>query len=205
MVTQCHGLKLVTICDNCHSHVLDSDDLDSGVCTQQTRDFWKWLATLAYVLPITADQTIPLRHSVLWPDHPVSHVLLPEDHSGCHYGAFLSARDIPVAVISVFKEPLPLTGTITPEIPAGTSAARFRKFACDPSFQGQGIGTKLLEHVFSIARSELKCDVVWCDARISAAGWYERRGMIRFGDTFYKGALESRRSQAIRIFLRRTC
>ncbi|KAJ2986901.1 hypothetical protein NUW54_g9586 [Trametes sanguinea] len=33
-------------------------------------------------------------------------------------------------------------------------------------------------------------NVVWCDARLSAAGWYERRGMQRFGEMFFKGEIE---------------
>lgn len=37
---------------------------------------------------IDAQETVPIRHSVLWPNHPVSHVLLDEDRTGYHYGAF---------------------------------------------------------------------------------------------------------------------
>ncbi|KAH9910478.1 GCN5-related N-acetyltransferase [Fomitopsis serialis] len=114
---------------------------------------------------ISPDETVPLRHTVLWPSHPVSHVLLPEDNQGSHYGASLPHGDHPIAVISVFKEPLP----------------------CDPSHQGRDIGTMLLKHVFEIAASDLGCDVIWCDARLATAEWYERRGMSRFGEIFHKG------------------
>ncbi|RDX48757.1 acyl-CoA N-acyltransferase [Lentinus brumalis] len=139
---------------------------------------------------ITAEETVPLRHAVLWPDHPVSHVLLPEDASGYHYGAFLPDTSTPVAVISVFYDPLPVHPS--PDAPSDTSAkaARFRKFACDPEHQGRGIGTKLLKHVFDTAAAEMGCGVIWCDARMSAAGWYERRGMRKVGDMFYKGDIE---------------
>jgi hypothetical protein len=41
---------------------------------------------------IDADQTIPLRHSVLWPNAPISQVLLPEDDKGIHIGAFIPRR-----------------------------------------------------------------------------------------------------------------
>ncbi|KAI0629967.1 GCN5-related N-acetyltransferase [Trametes polyzona] len=144
---------------------------------------------------ISAEETVPLRHAVLWPDHPVSHVLLPEDATGHHYGAFLETDPAtPVAVISVFHDPLPFP--ITPAESSGSTdgpplrAARFRKFACAPEHQGKGIGTKLLAHVFAVAAREMQCTVVWCDARLSAAGWYERRGMRRFGETFFKGEIE---------------
>ncbi|KAL1946102.1 hypothetical protein VTO73DRAFT_15229 [Trametes versicolor] len=133
---------------------------------------------------ITAEETVPLRHSVLWPDYPVSYVLLPEDASGLHYGAFLPGSPVAVAVISVFIDPLP-TASASPQ-----PAARFRKFACAPEHQGKGIGTRLLTHVFEVAAGEMGCGVVWCDARTSAAGWYERRGMRRFGEVFFKGDIE---------------
>lgn len=143
------------------------------------------------IRPIRADETVPLRHTVLWPNHPISHVLLPEDDAGYHYGAFISSHseELPVAVISVFKEPFP-PGIDLALDASSKQSARFRKFACDVAFQGQGIGTKLLKHVFGIARSELGCDSVWCDARLSSADWYERRGMIIVGDTFFKSEVE---------------
>lgn len=137
---------------------------------------------------IAADETIPLRHSVLWPNHPVSHVRLAEDDLGFHYGAFLPSSDEPVAIISIFKEPLPDPDRTVP-------AARFRKFACGPEYQGRGIGTKLLQYVFRIAHAELGCNVMWCDARLSTANWYERRGMTRFGQTFFKKDIEYVRMQ----------
>ena len=135
---------------------------------------------------ISAEDTVPLRHTVLWPDHPVSYVLLPEDASGFHYGAFLPDISIPVAVISVFIDPLPASEGDTPS----GDVARFRKFACDPEHQGKGIGSALLKHAFGSAATEMKCVAIWCDARLSAAGWYERRGMTRFGGLFFKGDIE---------------
>ncbi|KAM5541144.1 hypothetical protein V8D89_005073 [Ganoderma adspersum] len=141
---------------------------------------------------IFADQTVPLRHSVLWPDHPVSHVLLPEDDSGKHYGAFLEGVSEPVAVISVFDEALPQP---TADGDVGfVPALRFRKFACDPAHQGKGVGTRLLRHIFddAVSNPRMPTCVVWCDARVSAAAWYERKeiGMARFGEPFFKSGVE---------------
>lgn len=145
-----------------------------------------------HIKEIGPEQTIPLRHAVLWPDHPISHVVIPEDDAGQHFGAFVHSRDEPVAVISVFREPVPgLQDTDAPTRPA----LRFRKFACDPAHQGRGIGTILLRHIFAIA-TQLHAYAVWCDARASTAGWYSRRGMTRFGDTFWKGNLEYVRMKA---------
>lgn len=139
---------------------------------------------------ISAEETIPLRHSVLWPNHPVSHVLLAEDATGYHYGAFLSDASAPIAIISVFRDPVPSTPSESSDDSPLPQAARFRKFACDPHHQGKGIGTQLLQHVFRAAAAEMSCGVIWCDARMSAAEWYERRGMSKFGETFFKGDIE---------------
>ncbi|EPQ54900.1 hypothetical protein GLOTRDRAFT_43454, partial [Gloeophyllum trabeum ATCC 11539] len=132
--------------------------------------------------------TIFLRHSVLWPDQAVSYVCLPEDEKGKHYGAFVQETNSPICVVSLFAEPLPCA---VPEFDSNsTIAVRFRKFACAPSYQGRGIGTALLKHAFISARTHLSASVVWCDARLSASRWYEKRGMRPFGESFWKGDIE---------------
>lgn len=147
-------------------------------------------------MPIKTEDTISLRHSVLWPNAPLSKVRLPEDDDGWHFGAFVESEADPVAVISIFLEPLPIDNNQV--WPSGTmpiTAARFRKFACDPSYQGRGVGTKLLKHARTFAQAELNANVVWCDARTSTRGWYEKRGMVPFGETFFKGPVEYVRMQ----------
>ncbi|TEB27389.1 hypothetical protein FA13DRAFT_1691398 [Coprinellus micaceus] len=159
---------------------------------------------------IDADQTVALRHLVLWPDAPISHVLLPEDDTGIHIGAFIpsAGNQVPVAVISLFQQPLPIDNDAeaptaepgeavpaTPETVSSTSephkvAVRFRKFACDPCRQGQGIGSALLDYSATLAREKLATSVIWCDARISTAPWYQKRGFLPFGKTFYKSDVE---------------
>jgi GNAT superfamily N-acetyltransferase len=139
-------------------------------------------------MSITAEQTLPLRHSVLWPNMPISHVCLPEDANGLHLGAFVPSRDHPVAVISLFIESVPI-GIDTAFSNHGVQV-RFRKFACDPAYQGCGIGSRLLEYSGSIARSELNATVLWCDARVSNSDWYMKRGLTPFGEKFFKGSVE---------------
>jgi len=148
---------------------------------------------------------------------PPSHVHLAEDATGIHYGAFLPLRETPVAVISLFIEDPPSLrdGHHDPVIdlkpPNSQStneldndgrlppvrqqqqqqrAIRFRKFACEREFQCKGIGSQLLVHILSIARTELDAVTIWCDARATASGWYTKRGLVPFGSTFYKGPEE---------------
>ena len=142
---------------------------------------------------ITAQDTIRLRHAVLWPNHPVSYVLLPEDDTGHHFGAFFTPNGAPelIGVISLFNAPIPPADLVDCSPDAEPiRAARFRKFAVEPGYQSQGVGTRLLEEVFSVASSELKFSTIWCDARVVAADWYRRRGMSPFGTSFFKGGLE---------------
>jgi hypothetical protein len=90
-------------------------------------------------MPVKAEDTIPLRHSVLWPEREVSHVSLPEDKEGYHFGAFLPSqrRETPICIISLFLAATPRTEV--DDSPSNsehhTGAARFRKFACHPVYQ----------------------------------------------------------------------
>ncbi|WP_375448222.1 GNAT family N-acetyltransferase [uncultured Fibrella sp.] len=129
----------------------------------------------ARICPITAPDTYPLRHSVLWPDKPLDYVRIDDDEQGHHYGTYLDSEL--VAVISLFVD---------------GGSARFRKFATRPDQQNKGLGTSLLHHVFAEAR-RLGARTICCDARISAAAFYQRFGMQRTGAIFYKGLIPYQR------------
>lgn len=141
---------------------------------------------------IEVKDTLSLRHSVLWPTKDVSHVQLPEDDKGVHLGAFLvnAERKEPVAVISLFIEDIPQFPELLPHLVHGTCTIRFRKFACHIAYQGKGVGSHLLEYAVSFARSQMNGALLWCDARLTALGWYQKRGLEQFEGTFYKGHVE---------------
>ena len=120
---------------------------------------------------------------------PISHVDLPEDAHGLHLGAFVPSHVHPVAVISLFTESMPI-GVDTALSRHDGTQVRFRKFACDPAYQGRGIGSRLLQYSISVARSELNGTIFWCDARSSSSEWYGKRGFISFGEKFFKGQVE---------------
>lgn len=121
------------------------------------------------IRPIAAADTYALRHAVLWPDKPTSYVALPEDEAGYHFGAFIGEEL--VSVISLF-----VSGT----------EARFRKFATDPTYQNQGIGSQLLAHTIATATAA-GARTIWCDARQTALAFYQRFGLRPEGTVFYKG------------------
>ena len=113
-------------------------------------------------------QTIPLRHRVLWPMKPQEFCHVDGDQDAMHFGAFV--QDELVCVASVFIE---------------SNKARLRKFATLAEFQNQGIGSQMLTKIIESLKTT-SADVFWCDARESAVGFYQRFGMNAFGDVFYK-------------------
>ena len=115
---------------------------------------------------VTAAQTWPLRHGVMWPDKPFAYVQLPDDDRGHHYGLF--EDDQLVSVLSLFVD--------GPD-------SRFRKFATLPTHQRRGYGSRLLAHVLEAA-AELGARRIWCSARVEAAPFYERFGMRESGGRF---------------------
>ncbi|AEI49307.1 GCN5-related N-acetyltransferase [Runella slithyformis DSM 19594] len=130
------------------------------------------MGILTMIRSITAADTYPLRHRVLWPDKPFAFVKVPEDESGLHFGYFVEEQL--VSVISLFVN--------------AQGIARFRKFATHPDFQRKGLGSALLKIVFERAL-ELRATAIWCDARLEAKPFYERFGMVQEGELFYKGEI----------------
>lgn len=131
------------------------------------------------IQPITAEQTYVLRHSVLWPDKPLSYVQVENDDTGHHFGAFCGEELVAVISLFVGREAT---------LPHGSPAARFRKFATRPDWQRQGIGTQLLSRVIAEATGR-GASTLWCDARLASADFYRKFGMQPDGDVFYKGPI----------------
>ncbi|GAB3369650.1 GNAT family N-acetyltransferase [Azotobacter armeniacus] len=80
---------------------------------------------------INWQETIHLRHKVLWPKESPEFCHIEGDENAWHFGAFISERLVSVA--SVYPD-----GNI----------ARLRKFATDRPYQEKGIGTALLNAYF---------------------------------------------------------
>ncbi len=117
---------------------------------------------------ITAKETLDLRHRVLWPNKAKHQLILPADGRGLHYGAVQD--DAIVAVASVFVD---------------QSDCRLRKFAIDPDFQRQGIGSAMIKH---IQNDLMECgyNTLWCDARETALLFYQSLGFQITGARFMK-------------------
>ncbi|GGB42628.1 N-acetyltransferase [Oceanisphaera marina] len=122
----------------------------------------------AVIRQIDWQQTIAVRHRVLWPDRPPEFSHIDNDNAGLHFGAFIGPLLVCVASVFINDE-----------------SARLRKYATLPEYQGQGIGTTVLKSIFAHLKQQA-VDYFWCDARESAIGFYRRFGMRVEGERFYK-------------------
>lgn len=75
------------------------------------------------IVPISAEQTWPLRHRVLWPEENPESIKLTEDPSGLHFG-FQKKNGQLISVISIF---------------INNGEAQFRKFATEVNETESGI------------------------------------------------------------------
>lgn len=126
---------------------------------------------------ITIEQIRPeltwrLRQQVLYPAQKLYEMELDEDNDGVHFGAFTD--DNLVGIISLFQQ--------------GTSF-QFRKLAVLPDFQKMGIGNQLLNQVEEFTQNE-SGTLIWCNARVTAIGFYLKAGYSHTGKLFSKNGFD---------------
>lgn len=130
------------------------------------------------MLPVVVEQVRPevtydLRARVLRPGLPPLRARFPGDSepTAFHLAAYDRADRI-VGVVAVIPEPMP---------PAAEPGRRLRGMAVHPEERGQGVGRALLVRVFDgVAR--LGGGLLWCNARLPAAGFYRKAGFADVGD-----------------------
>ena len=129
---------------------------------------------------ISATETRPLRGEVLRPGQPAENLVYPGDDApgSFHAGAFLDGTLVGIA--SVFPEPMPLVpdADIDPN-----NAFRLRGMATRADLQGRGIGRATLQRCIEHVRAS-GADLLWCNARTSALGFYAPFGFAPIGDAF---------------------
>ena len=117
---------------------------------------------------ITPEDTLDIRHRVLWPNKPKEHCIVAGDQGAKHFGAFLN--NVLVGVASTYE----LEG-----------AVRLRKFAVENQHQSKGIGSELFKHALGHAVKS-NATVFWCDARENAVEFYRQFGLSAEGSRFFK-------------------
>jgi GNAT superfamily N-acetyltransferase len=127
------------------------------------------------VRDITALDAHPLRRAVLRKGiaNPDVHYPQDDDPLSFHLGVF-DEQGL-VAVASFTPAPTPWR--------EGARAWQLRGMAVDDAQQGNGIGSAIIE----AARARVAADgasVLWCNARDTALGFYEKLGFSVVGDGF---------------------
>ncbi|MBP9680473.1 MAG: GNAT family N-acetyltransferase [Bacteriovorax sp.] len=130
------------------------------------------------VLRISAQDTYPIRQQVLVPSHELKKAKFENDDDedvSFHLGAFKDTKLVSVA--SFFYERNPLF----PDL----HQYQLRGMATLPGNQGQGLSSELLTSAFPIIKQNF-CTLLWCNARTSAVGYYEKVGFQKFNDDTFE-------------------
>lgn len=120
------------------------------------------------VMRINPEETRALRHKVLWPHKEfLEDCVIAIDHheDAIHLGAFDGDRI--VGVCSIFRME-------TPKL-RFRNQYRLRAMATDPEYRGAGAGRAIVEEALKLVKSA-GAEVLWCDARKVALGFYSRMG-----------------------------
>jgi len=91
-----------------------------------------------------------------------------------HLGAFIDNKLVSVASFYFENHPL-----LTEE----PYQYRLRGMATLPEYQRKGLSSELLRVAFPIIKQNL-CTLVWCNARESAVGYYQKVGFEKMGEIF---------------------
>ena len=126
---------------------------------------------------VAAEVTYELRRAVLRPGGGEVTWAGDEDPATFH----LAARTPDGTVVGVVRfSPAPC-----PWRDDATAPWQLRGMATDPAVRGSGAGRALLAE--GLARVAARGgDLVWCDARVGAAGFYERQGFVVVSEPFDK-------------------
>ncbi|MBC1446463.1 GNAT family N-acetyltransferase [Listeria welshimeri] len=124
---------------------------------------------------ISSEETQDIRHRVLRPEQSESNAIYPNDdlERTFHLGAF--ENDVLLGVASFYPEKSAVIMNHT--------QYRIRGVATERRMRLKGLGTALL------AEGEAKiwargAEIIWCNARIVAVGFYEKHGYRKVGKSF---------------------
>jgi GNAT superfamily N-acetyltransferase len=124
------------------------------------------------VLRLNASDTYPIRQQVLTPDHDLKKSKFEHDDDediSFHLGAFIESQLVSVASFYYDRN------TNFPDL----HQYQLRGMATLPEFQGQGLSSELLNMAFPVIKQNF-CTLLWCNARVTAIGFYEKVGFKTF-------------------------
>lgn len=118
----------------------------------------------------------PLRHKVLRPELPLEASIMPTDdqYDAAHFMIKKDGNILCVASIYCESfEPMPVK-----------RATRLRGMATEPAEKRKGYGTMVLNGVIQYLTMETDTEILWCNARVTAFGFYEKMGFTIVGEEF---------------------
>ena len=125
---------------------------------------------------VSSEIVRPLRHRVLRPNLPLEDSILSADDlfDSAHFT--VKKDNIILSVASVFKELFEAMPT--------QKSYRLRGMATEPSEQRKGFGTMILHGAMDHLKKETDVGILWCNARVTAFGFYEKTGFTIVGEIF---------------------
>ena len=124
-------------------------------------------STVRTVEEVGLDVVLPLRSAVLRGGGPAG---MPGDDDPAT--VHLAARGADGEVVGVAR----LSPAPCPWRPEARAPWQLRGMATDPAVRGAGVGRTLVEASLALV-ARRGGDLLWCDARMGAAGFYERMGL----------------------------
>jgi predicted GNAT family N-acyltransferase len=121
------------------------------------------------------EEILTLRARVLRPGQELKASCYEGDHAreSFHLGAWHNERLVACATWVSEKA----------EFSSAGRPYRLRGMAVDPTFRGQGVGKKMMDHSLIHLR-EKSCDLAWCKAREVAFLFYQKMGFEFHGEMF---------------------
>lgn len=127
------------------------------------------------VKQIEAKDTYNIRHKVLRKGRPIESCYFENDNDELtfHLGAYIDERLASVASFYLNRH----------EAFEDEYQFQLRGMATLPEFQGKGLSSALLKAAFPLIKKN-HVNMLWCNARKVAKGFYERVGFESVGDEF---------------------
>ena len=114
-----------------------------------------------------------IRLTAMYPGQKREVAELADDAEGIHFGLFHQNKLM--SVVSWFKR--------------NENEAQFRKLATLEEFRNQGYGTLLMQYIIKFSKGENIRDL-WCNARVSAEGFYNKLGFKEKNQAFAKNGID---------------
>lgn len=125
---------------------------------------------------VEAELLRPLRHKVLRVGFPYEATsFVGDDEETSHHGAVYDKDGTIIAIGTIMKRAF----SLAPD----EEAYQLRGMASDQACRGSGAGRLALQALESRA-AEKKASIIWCKARTTASGFYERAGWQKASEEF---------------------